>query len=149
LHQEGGNDQQLYILPFASSNSTATTAIMYVFVHENNFVYELGLRTDVVNYIEAYNAQINTFYWENLLSFVIDFTIYDDLLFEFEDVTLLDWYYANKETYLTDAADTRSEECFTATRQDCKRNPIALQENGHERSCPAGFTEVTIIFTVC
>ena len=149
LHRQAGNDQQLYILPFASSNSTATTAIMYVFVHENNFVYELGLRTDVVNYIEAYNAQINTFYWENFLSFVIDFTIYDDLLFDFEDAVLSDWYDSNEETYLTDAADTRSEECFTATRQDCKRDPITLQENGHERSCPPGYREVTIIFTVC
>jgi len=145
LHrQEGGGF--LYALPFAKSNSTFATAILHIVLQQEAYVYELALRTDVNDYLAAYANGNQTFYWENLLSFLAGFNNYDRQIFNFSDALFNEWFGQNKDTYLTDVADTRGCETYVYTA--CKWN-ITLQESGDTRSLDCDGITYQIVVTIC
>ena len=149
LHYLEGN-RQLYVLPFAKSTSSSVNAILYIFTNEDEFVYELALRSDVTNYLVEYDHGTNDFYWENLLSFVVNFIVYDDAIFNFVDDQIYDWLEQNEDTYLTIQGDTRDLDCQYVLQPACLLiKEIALQENGHERSCNEGYYATTVLIRVC
>ncbi len=147
LHQQGSGNF-VYALPFAKKASTFTTAILHVASINEKFVYELALRTDVKEYLVAYNTDSQTFYWENLLGFLAGFNAYDENIFGFSDSFILEWLSQNQDTYLVDAADTRG--CSGAVLRYCQDN-YALDERGDERSSPCGPSQidVAIVIIVC
>ena len=147
LHQQGSGNF-VYALPFAKKTSTFTTAILHVASINEKFVYELALRTDVKEYMVAYNTDSQTFYWENLLGFLAGFNAYDENIFGFSDSFILEWLNQNQDTYLVDAADTR--ECSVGRLKYCQ-NIYALDERGDERSssCGPSQIEVAIVIVVC
>lgn len=147
LHQQGSGNF-VYALPFAKKTSTFTTAILHVASINEKFVYELALRTDVKEYMVAYNTDSQTFYWENLLGFLAGFNTYDENIFGFSDSFILEWLNQNQDTYLVDAADTR--ECSVGRLKYCQ-NIYALDERGDERSssCGPSQIEVAIVIVVC
>jgi len=145
-----GSDRHLYALPFAKSTSNSTTAILHIVVDKDKFLYELALRADVTNYLVEYDNGTNDFYWENLLSFVVDFIVYDDAIFDFIDDQIYDWLNQNEETYLTETGDTRSDDCISWSYQWCVPNgPFTLQEQGDERSCPPNYHYITVHGRTC
>ena len=145
LQQQADGDF-LYALPFAKANSAFTTAILHIAVQEEKFVYELALRTDINEYLAAYSSGNQTFYWENLLAFLGGFNEYDNGIFNFHDSLFIEWFGQNKDTYLTDAADTRGCESYVYTV--CVWN-ITLQESGEERSSGCDGTTYQVIVTIC
>jgi len=145
LHQQADGDF-LYALPFAKANSTFTTAILHIALQQEAFVYELALRTDINEYLAAYSNGSQTFYWENLLAFLAEFNEYDNRIFNFNDSLFLEWFGQNKDSYLTDAADTRG--CDTYVYSVCVWN-ITLQESGDTRSSNCDGTTYEVVVTIC